>query len=463
MSNVITPTNTPSLLTPSGSAAPNGQLPTLRRGDKNDSVKLLQTKLGVEPLGIFGPKTEEAVKAFQKKNGLTADGVVGKLTWEKINGLQKAEVVKLATLVSIARPQIPAVNVSSESIQRLQINAQNSIQNLQNQILANTGTQNAANSLLNSGLSGAGNAIGQTAQNLAQNIGQNLSTAGKDIAAQAQQNLQGLKDVGKNLKNAFPKQLPKVEIPKVQLPKLPKFKKKELPEPKKFKKRRLKDKLAAAKAFGQQLKDTAAGYKAEADKIRNAAAKAKADLQNTVNQATNAVQNAVGGVQSSIGNTLVGLTNTVGNLQSNITNTIANVPGTLTTNLMTNLSKVQEEQLKKLQESSKEAKAEAQPKFDKATAAIEKAKQRITNNSINKEEKPAGVNNDKPGTPPTLKGFTYEFTMSGRKPVVIGYIADDPLGRLAFEDKNITEQAALAKFIEVYKDQYPNISTIKRR
>jgi putative chitinase len=58
----------------------------LKRGDNNEQVKQLQTKLGLEPIGNFGPKTEEAVKAFQLKNGLTADGIVGDGTWKKIMG-----------------------------------------------------------------------------------------------------------------------------------------------------------------------------------------------------------------------------------------------------------------------------------------------------------------------------------------------------------------------------------------
>ena len=56
----------------------------LRKGDNNENVKLLQSKLGVEPMGNFGPKTEEAVKAWQLKNGLTPDGIVGDGTWAKI-------------------------------------------------------------------------------------------------------------------------------------------------------------------------------------------------------------------------------------------------------------------------------------------------------------------------------------------------------------------------------------------
>jgi len=58
----------------------------LKRGDNNENVKQLQIKLGLEPIGNYGPKTEEAVKAFQTKNGLTADGIVGDGTWAKIMG-----------------------------------------------------------------------------------------------------------------------------------------------------------------------------------------------------------------------------------------------------------------------------------------------------------------------------------------------------------------------------------------
>ena len=58
----------------------------LKRGDNNEQVKQLQIKLGLEPIGNFGPKTEEAVKAYQSKNGLTADGIVGDETWQQLFG-----------------------------------------------------------------------------------------------------------------------------------------------------------------------------------------------------------------------------------------------------------------------------------------------------------------------------------------------------------------------------------------
>lgn len=59
----------------------------LKRGDNNENVKLMQTKLGIaNPVTNFGPKTEEAVKEFQRKHGLTADGIVGPKTWAMIMG-----------------------------------------------------------------------------------------------------------------------------------------------------------------------------------------------------------------------------------------------------------------------------------------------------------------------------------------------------------------------------------------
>jgi len=59
----------------------------LKKGDKNEQVRQLQVKLGVDPVGVFGPKTEEAVKKYQAANGLVADGIVGDGTWNKIMGV----------------------------------------------------------------------------------------------------------------------------------------------------------------------------------------------------------------------------------------------------------------------------------------------------------------------------------------------------------------------------------------
>ena len=64
-------------------------LPTLRKGDKSDAVRYLQTLLqergydlgryGVD--GSFGSATEKAVKLFQRDWNLTQDGVCGAKTW----------------------------------------------------------------------------------------------------------------------------------------------------------------------------------------------------------------------------------------------------------------------------------------------------------------------------------------------------------------------------------------------
>ena len=56
----------------------------LKLGSQGEDVKKLQVKLGVDPIGNFGPKTEAAVKAWQTANGLTADGIVGDGTWGKL-------------------------------------------------------------------------------------------------------------------------------------------------------------------------------------------------------------------------------------------------------------------------------------------------------------------------------------------------------------------------------------------
>jgi len=76
----------------------------LRKGDNNESVKQLQTKLGLEAIGNYGPKTEDAVKAFQLKNGLTPDGIVGNTTWNKIMGTTEAVTPVTPAEVSIPTP-----------------------------------------------------------------------------------------------------------------------------------------------------------------------------------------------------------------------------------------------------------------------------------------------------------------------------------------------------------------------
>jgi N-acetylmuramoyl-L-alanine amidase len=47
-------------------------------------IRYLQYRVGADPDGIYGPKTEAAIKKFQQQNGLTADGIVGAMSWQKL-------------------------------------------------------------------------------------------------------------------------------------------------------------------------------------------------------------------------------------------------------------------------------------------------------------------------------------------------------------------------------------------
>jgi peptidoglycan hydrolase-like protein with peptidoglycan-binding domain len=63
--------------------------PTLRKGSKGDSVRLMQqalAKLGyaVKADGSYGPATQRAVSAFQRVNGLKVDGVAGHRTLSRL-------------------------------------------------------------------------------------------------------------------------------------------------------------------------------------------------------------------------------------------------------------------------------------------------------------------------------------------------------------------------------------------
>jgi putative chitinase len=75
----------------------------LKVGSEGEDVKKLQIKLGVDPIGKFGPKTETAVKEWQKSNGLTADGIVGDGTWSKMFSTVTESVSK-PTLITEPAP-----------------------------------------------------------------------------------------------------------------------------------------------------------------------------------------------------------------------------------------------------------------------------------------------------------------------------------------------------------------------
>ena len=81
----------------------------IRKGDRGDRVKELQTKLinkgyscgttGAD--GIFGKNTESAVKQFQIDSGLLADGVVNAATWAALDAQPVLYTVTIPNLSKI--------------------------------------------------------------------------------------------------------------------------------------------------------------------------------------------------------------------------------------------------------------------------------------------------------------------------------------------------------------------------
>src|SRR3954451_777843 len=58
----------------------------LRLGSSGPDVARLQTTLGLDPHGVFGPQTLAAVQRFQQMRGLMVDGIVGPITWQALFG-----------------------------------------------------------------------------------------------------------------------------------------------------------------------------------------------------------------------------------------------------------------------------------------------------------------------------------------------------------------------------------------
>ena len=63
-----------------GGASAASEVVIVKRGDRGDAVRQIQSALGVGADGVFGPITERAVKRFQRSNGLLVDGIVGPQT-----------------------------------------------------------------------------------------------------------------------------------------------------------------------------------------------------------------------------------------------------------------------------------------------------------------------------------------------------------------------------------------------
>ncbi len=98
---VVTPSPTPTVKPPTK---------TLRPGDKDEEVKLLQQRLKDlgyytgNITGVYNDATTEAVKAFQKKSSLEQDGVLGPITRTVLYGVNAIYAVPTAIPVSTPAP-----------------------------------------------------------------------------------------------------------------------------------------------------------------------------------------------------------------------------------------------------------------------------------------------------------------------------------------------------------------------
>ena len=70
---------------------------TLKRGDKSEAVKELQTLINLAGIGVvlvvdgnFGPRCEAAVRVFQTSRHLHPDGIVGNRTWAALDAVDGA-------------------------------------------------------------------------------------------------------------------------------------------------------------------------------------------------------------------------------------------------------------------------------------------------------------------------------------------------------------------------------------
>ncbi len=68
----------------------------LKRGLAGEPVKRLQKKLGIETDGVFGPSTEQKLKDYQERHGLPADGIAGPDTFAQM-GLYELVLLRVGT------------------------------------------------------------------------------------------------------------------------------------------------------------------------------------------------------------------------------------------------------------------------------------------------------------------------------------------------------------------------------
>ena len=95
--------------------------PTLKKGMKNDQIKVLQQNLnkvinaGLTVDGSFGAKTEDALKKFQKANGLVADGVYGTNSYNKMKAVlgNSTPVINVTTTTATLKVKAGTIKVTS--------------------------------------------------------------------------------------------------------------------------------------------------------------------------------------------------------------------------------------------------------------------------------------------------------------------------------------------------------------
>lgn len=80
---------------------------TLRHGDRNQDVRVLQQRLNLAGAslfvdGLFGDATESAVRVYQSKMGLVADGIAGRKTLGALIGDDCSAFLRSATLTAAA-------------------------------------------------------------------------------------------------------------------------------------------------------------------------------------------------------------------------------------------------------------------------------------------------------------------------------------------------------------------------
>jgi len=80
---------------------------TLRHGDRNQDVRVLQQRLNQAGAslfvdGLFGDATENAVRAYQSKIGLVADGIAGPKTLGALTSTDCSALLRNATLSAAA-------------------------------------------------------------------------------------------------------------------------------------------------------------------------------------------------------------------------------------------------------------------------------------------------------------------------------------------------------------------------